>query len=84
LAVTPSALRRATVRRILTGIIIWSDLWETFTRRQSSKADLPEVTDRVHGSALPRVFHWTQATQRKRRLIQLSRDCNSRHWLKPT
>ena len=33
--------------------------------------------------ALPRVFHWTQTTQRRRRRIQPSRDCNSRHWLMP-
>jgi hypothetical protein len=30
-----------------------------------------------------RVFHWTQATQRRRRRIQPSSDGNSRHWLKP-
>src|SRR3954451_2338332 len=29
---------------------------------------------------LPRVFHWTQTTHRRRRLIQPSSEANSRHW----
>ena len=68
---------------------------ESLCRRQAAKAKAGDQSHRSLVSRsgtlrrrssryrLPRVFHWTQATQRRRRRTQPSSDGSSRHWLKP-